>query len=137
MSSNRHIIFFFIDKLLDARQIYHDVKNNEEARKTSGLLGKRALLYDILFFLFAAGGAVSFVFGAAQLDSGAVFWGILLVILAVALLVMALIYVVLALNCAVKQLLLNRRAIGWISLILPFIAAGGIIGGIFLLGGII
>lgn len=137
MSKNQHFFLFFLDKLLDARLAYHDIKNNEEARKTSGLLGKRAIIYDILFILFAAGGAACFVFGGSFLDSGAIFLGIILMILAVALLVMALIYVVLALNCAVKQLCLNRRAIGWISLILPLAAIGAIIGGVFLLGGLL
>lgn len=119
---NANLFLFLLDRLLTIRMTYNDIKSNEETRKASTVLGKRALIYEIIFIVLVGGGAALVTVGLSILETIAFFWGIFVVILGGALMLTSIIYFILALNCAIKQLCLNRRAIGWITLFLPFAA---------------
>ena len=110
-------ILFFLDRMIYAREKYDEIKANEEERKTSTLLGVRALVYDIILLIFVVGAAALAIWGITM-ESG---WKIALFILAGILFIAMIPYYVLAFNFSIKQLCLNKRPIGWISLLLPII----------------
>lgn len=113
-NTKRSMLFFF-DRMLYARVKYNEIKQNDELRKTSTLLGRRALVYDIVLLIFLGCAAALAIWGVT-IESG---WKILLFILAILLFITMIPYYVLAFNFSVKQLRLNKRPIGWISLLLP------------------
>ena len=47
-------LFKFGELLVNARIAYNNVKNDEEAKKTATMFGKRSLLYFLAFALFSA-----------------------------------------------------------------------------------
>lgn len=108
---------FFLDRIIYARDKYDEIKANEEERKTSTLLGRRALIYDIILLIFVGGAAALTIWGITM-DSG---WKIALFILAGILVVAMIPFYILAFNFSIKQLCLNKRPVGWISLLLPII----------------
>ena len=110
-------IMFFLDRMIFAREKYDEIKANEEMRKTSTLLGRRALAYDIILLIFVGGAAALAIWGITM-ESG---WKIALFILAGIFFLAMIPYYVLAFNFSIKQLCLNKRPIGWISLLIPII----------------
>ena len=110
-------IFFMIDRMLWARENYDRIKQDEEERKTSTLLGRRALSYDIVLLIFW-GGAAALVIWGITMASG---WKYVLYIVAALFALTMIPFCILALNFSIKQLCLNKRAIGWISLLLPLL----------------
>ena len=112
-----HSILFFIDRMIFAREKFDEIRQNEEERKTSTLLGRRALSYDIILLIFVAGAAALAIWGITM-ESG---WKIALFILAGIVLVAMIPYYILSLSFSTKQLRLNRRPIGWIALFLPLL----------------
>ena len=114
-------IFFLIDRMLYARENYDRIKQDAELRKTSTLLGRRALIYDIILLIFVGGAAALTIWGITM-ESG---WKIAVFILAGLVVIAMIPFYILALNFSIKQLCLNKRAIGWISLLLPILLTVG------------
>ena len=110
-------MLFFLDRIIYAREKYDELKANEEERKTSTLLGRRALIYDIILLIFV-GGAAAFTIWGITIESG---WKIALFILSVILFLAMIPFYILAFSFSIKQLCLNKRPIGWISLLLPIL----------------
>ena len=110
-------LLFFIDKMIDARESFDLIRHDENERHTSTYLGRQALYYGIIILIFI-GGAAALVIWGITMESG---WKIALFILAGLVAVAMLPFYLLALNYSVKQLRVNRRAIGWISLLLPLL----------------
>ena len=119
-------ILFFLDRMIYARDKYDEIKADEEVRKTSTLLGRRALFYDIILLIFVGGAAALAIWGIT-LESA---WKIALFILAGIFVVAMIPYYILAFNFSIKQLCLNKRPIGWISLLLPIILTVAVAAGI-------
>lgn len=134
MKNDKHLFLHFLDKIVDTRLTYNEIKNDEEARATSTLLGKRALIYDIVIIITVIGGAALLCWALSLLESKAVLFAIVMILLAVGMFITSLVYYIIGLNCAIKQLCLNRRAIGWIALFLPIVAAILAVAGILLFG---
>ena len=112
-------IFFFLDSIVDHRDAYDRIKNNEEERKTSKELGLKAVKYYITYFIltaiFTLCAILTYVFFAGIVAG---WWkGIITLIVAIATLPYTVIYFILALNCDIKQMTLNKLPIGWISLV--------------------
>ena len=112
-----HSILFIIDRMIEARESYNIIKQNEEERKTSTLLGRRALIYDIILLIFV-GGAAGLAIWGITMESG---WKIALFILAGIIFLSMIPFYIIAFNFSIKQLCLNKRAIGWISLLIPIL----------------
>ena len=110
-------ILFFLDKMIYAREKYNEIKANDNERKISTLLGRRALIYDIILLVFV-GGATAFAIWGIAIESG---WRIALFILAGIILAAMIPFYILAFNFSIKQLCLNKRPIGWVSLLIPII----------------
>ena len=124
-----HRILFFLDRLLFARESYELIKADEEERKKSKMLGRRALVYDIIILIFIGGAAALVAWGSGFTDEES--WKMLLIVIATVIIFIIMIpYYLLAFSFSIKQLKLNKRAIGWIALLLPIlttIAAGVVI----------
>lgn len=114
-------IFFFIDRFALARNDYNRIKADAELRKTSTLLGKRSIVYNIIMLVFMGGAAALAIFGLTLTGLAT----ILCIAGAVILYAAMLPYLILTLNLAIKQLCLNKKAIGWIMLILPLLITIG------------
>ena len=110
-------ILFFMDRLVYARECYDRLKQDPEQRKTNTTLGVRALIYDIILLIFV-GGAAALTCWGITMASG---WKIAIFILAGSLFLAMIPFYILAFNFSIKQLCLNKRAIGWISLLLPIL----------------
>ena len=119
-------IKFFVG-LLDIRAQYEEIKKNEEARKVSTLLGWKAIKYCVLLITFAAAAIGLTMWGMSYLNNIAFFFGVILIILAIAFALYIPAFLAFALSCSVKQVKLNRKFIGIFSLILTLllIAATG------------
>lgn len=123
-------IFFFIDRFAMARNDYNRIKADDELRKTSTLLGKRAIVYNIIMLIFMGGAAGLAIFGLTLTGIAT----ILCIAGAVILYVSMLPYLILSLNLAIKQLCLNKKAIGWIMLILPLLITIGSVVAVIIIG---
>lgn len=114
-------LFFFLDRLVDQREAYENIKHNDEERKNSTYMGKLAIKHNIVYFILMliitglAIGAYAFF-----MKSG-IWQGILMIIVAVVCVPYAIIYAMLALNCDIKQMVLNKKPIGWVSLLFTFL----------------
>ena len=116
--NQRNFLFFFFDRLLFARTKYEEIKQDEEKRKISTSLGRRALFYGVLILIFVGGAAAMLIWGISLEET----WKQALIIVGAILIVLIMIpFYILALNLSIKQLCLNKRAIGWISLLLPIL----------------
>lgn len=119
MAKSRYLfILNFVSKMLDIRTSYNDIKNNADAKKVSTLLGKRGLRYIISFLLTAGIGGIVVSYFLKYIDTLAIIFAILGIILGVSLIIISIFYVLLGLSCTIKQLKLNKKAIGWIDLVL-------------------
>lgn len=110
-------ILFVFEKLVFAREAYDSLKQNEVERPRNTDLGKRALFYDMILLIFM-GGATALTIWGITMQSG---WKIALFIVAGLVAIAMIQFYIVALNFAIKQLCLNKRAIGWISLLLPIL----------------
>ena len=106
-------VLFFIDRMIQAREMYDSLKQDEENRQTSTVLGIRALIYDAIL-LIVLGGATALAVWGITMESG---WRIALYIVAGLLALAAIPFYIIALSFSTKQLRLNKRPVGWISLV--------------------
>lgn len=113
-----NIFGFILTKFVDTREVYNNLKNDPEERKVTTYMGKRALLYSLLFALLFIGGPSLTIWCASSFISESPVLGIVLLITGVVVALYGLILIPIILNYIIKQLILNRRAIGWIALIL-------------------
>lgn len=124
-------LLFFLDSIVYVRDTYDRIRFNDEERKTSKELGHKAVGYNITYFIlmaiFAACAVLTYVFFSKP-DISKAWPGIITVIVAIACLPYVIIYFILALNCDVKQMKLNKLSIGWVSLLFTLlISVAGIL----------
>ena len=112
-----HSILFFLDRMIEARETYNILKNDEKAREKTTKLGNRALVYGIVLLIFIGGAAALTIWGITM-ESG---WKIALFIIAGLVAISMIPFYILAFNFSIKQLCLNKRPIGWISLLFPIL----------------
>lgn len=120
-------IFFLIERLADQRIDYEAIKSNEEERKTSTKLGKQAIKNNVLFFIFMAIFAGLVIGTALFLNNSGIWQAVIMILFAVVILPYAIIYFILALNCDIKQMKLNKLPIGWVSLMFTLLILIGAI----------
>ncbi len=108
----------FVELLVNARIAYNNVKNDEEAKKTADMFGKRSLVYFLVFALIGGAAAGLIVWAVNYFASTLVFLAIGAIILAVYMSAYALGYFILSFNLAIKQKRLNNKAVGIIALVL-------------------
>ena len=112
---------------INSRMMYNNLKNDEYARKETTLLGKRALRHILTFLLFW-GLAIFSIFKVFEYArSYQILMMILFIVIAIYLVAYGILFLPLALNLTIKQLKLNKRAIGWIDLTLFILAIIGLI----------
>lgn len=128
MSNNDHwTLFFFLDRIVDQRDAYNKIKNNEEERKNSTYFGKEAVKSNVVYFILLAA-TVALAIGAYAFFKASGIWqGVLMVIVAIVILPFAVIYFIFALNCDIKQMVLNKKPIGWVSLMFTFLILAALI----------
>lgn len=115
------ILFHGFSTFLDLRTLYNDIKNNPEAKKTSTVLGKKAIGFWIGFILsLAAGGGLIF-WGISMFQSIYIIFGIILLVAGVSIAGYSLLFLVVSINATIKQLCLNRKVVGWVALSLHII----------------
>ena len=110
-------ILFFMDRMIFARECYDRLKQDPAERKTNTVLGARALIYDLILLSFV-GGAAALACWGITMASG---WKIAIFILAGIIFLAMIPFYILAFNFSIKQLCLNKRAVGWISLHIPIL----------------
>ena len=110
-------IFFFIDRMIEAREKYDQLKQDENERKTSTALGKRALYYGIILLIFI-GGATALTIWGITMES---WWKYVLYVVSALFALSMIPFYIIVLSFSTKQLRLNKRPIGWITLLLPLL----------------
>ena len=114
-------LFKFGELLVNARIAYNNVKNDEEAKKTATMFGKRSLLYFLAFALFSALAIGIILWSVKNFVSSLIFVAIIGFVAAVYLSIYAIGFYILSLNLAIKQKLLNNKAVGIIALVLDIV----------------
>lgn len=124
-----HNDFWYVLNCLDnIADDYSRIKGNEEERRTSTRLGREAIKYNIAFLLMFGAAVAAAVWAASMFQPDGKRWaGILLIILALAVALTSLIFVIPAFAAEISQMKLNKKPIGLISLLLTLVI---IIGGI-------
>ncbi len=135
MANNKGIfslIFKIFDKFVDIRVAYNDIKSNPEAKKTSTVLAKRSILYSIIgAVVFAISFALIF-WGFSLVNNASVFFGIVLIILGISMIFYPLACYILSLNLVIKQLLLNKKPLGFVALSIFLLMIALIVVGVIL-----
>lgn len=111
-------VFKFVNLLINARVAYNNVKNDEEAKKTADMFGKRALVYFVVFVVTGCLAAALVVWSVNYLNTIWILVAILGLVMSLYLIVISLAYFILSFNLAIKQKMLNNKACGIIALIL-------------------
>lgn len=106
----------FFGNFIDLATKYTIIKSEPDSRKDSTLLGKTSIKYTIAYLVLLVCALVSAYFAMSLMDNDKVLYSILLCILAVALAISGLLYMLLAVVSAVYQLRVNRKTIGWVAL---------------------
>lgn len=132
MSGSGREWYKFFSKLADIRLTYGQLKADEENRNSSTALGGRAIFYDVLYAIFMTFGVLGVVFGLRILNDTSVIVGLLVLIFGIAFVAGSVLQIILALFCAFYQLRLNKRAIGWVTLVISvLLIVGGAVALIF------
>ena len=135
MAKNKGIfslIFKIFDKFVDIRVAYNDIKSNPEAKQTSTVLAKKSILYSIIgAVVFAISFALIF-WGFSLVDNASVLFGIVLIILGISMIFYPLICLILSLNLIIKQLLLNKKPLGFVALSIFLLMISLIVVGVIL-----
>lgn len=123
------VLFKLFDNFIEARDQYNKIKANEESKKVSTLLGKKSITNSIIALVLFAGGIALTLWGWSimQNQSLAGVFGIILLIIGIVLLIYPILFMIISLNYLIKQLCLNKRAVGWIALaifVLVIVLAG-------------
>ena len=121
MSSKNAPILNFIFGLINIRTIYEDIKQNEESKKVSTVLGKKAIGYCFLFALFVAIAVGLGKWGYQYIHTPAFFLGVIIIVIAIVFGLYSISFLLFAFSCAMKQIRLNRRPVGVIALILTLL----------------
>jgi len=108
----------FAELLINARVAYNNIKNDEEAKKTANMFGKRSLVYFAVFAVLGGIAGALIYWCVTHFASTLIFLSILGFIASVYLLLYALGFYILSFNLAIKQKKLNNKAVGIIALIL-------------------
>lgn len=103
---------------INSRLMYNNLKNDEYARKRTTLLGMRALRHILTFALFLTVAILAFNGMMSYFYTGQILMGIILFVLGVYTVAYGILFLPLSLNLTIKQLRLNKKAIGYIDLIL-------------------
>lgn len=127
MRNDHKTLWYLLDKLADIADIYNRLKDNERERDTNTLLGKWALKYNIFFLIFF-GGTTALGIWAVFMFPTSFWYGILIVLGALTLAILAIVFVILAFASEIAQMKLNKRPIGLAMLLTTFaIILAGII----------
>ena len=108
----------FAELLVNARIAYNNVKNDEEAKKTANMFGKRSLVYFAVFAVLGSLAGFIIYWSVTHFVSTLIFVAILGFVVSVYLALYALGFYILSFNLAIKQKKLNKKAVGIIALVL-------------------
>lgn len=103
---------------VNSRLMYNNLKKDDFARPRTTLLGKRAFRHILCFALFTAVAIASIAWAIRCGQTAQIFTMILGVVLGVYAGAYGILFLPLAVNLTIKQLRLNKKAIGWIDLLL-------------------
>lgn len=124
----------FVDSFLNVKNEYKGIKSSEN-RVSSSKFGVKSILYSLLFLVLVSGGLALGAWSLTMFDSIAIIFGIILLITAIGLLFYSVTYFILAVVACVLQLILNRRAVGWIALLIILLIVSTVVVGLVLLVG--
>lgn len=95
------------------------IKEDPELRPRSVRLGVMSIVFSVFTFIFAVGGAWLFNFGMNFMQSDSVLIGIFLLVLGLGVLIIgSLNMLIQALLRMIAQFTVNKRAVGWIALVM-------------------
>lgn len=111
-----YLLFHVFAKSHSYNDLYKQIKENPESKAQSVVFGKKSILFSVLFMLFLVGGIAIFYFATTLFKSTAVLLGIVLLPVGIAIAFYSIVFLVYALNTLIKQLRLNKKAIGFWAL---------------------
>ncbi|MBR6779274.1 MAG: hypothetical protein IKM43_03935 [Clostridia bacterium] len=123
----------FVELLINARIAYNNVKNDEEAKKTADMFGKRSLVYFFVFLGLSVLAVGIIYWSVTHFVSTLIFVAIIGFVVAVYLAVYALGMFILSFNLAIKQKRLNNKPVGIIALVLNILVLVAVLVGIIAL----
>lgn len=117
MKNDHETLWYLLDKLSDIADMYTMLKDDETQRDTSTRLGRWAIKYNIIFFIFLGGGTALGIWGILMFRASSVLYGILLTFGALGFALTSIVFAILAFACDISQMRLNKKPIGLISLL--------------------
>lgn len=126
-SSKFSWIWGFLKSFDKTRLTFKDIKDNPESRKVSTVIGKKSIGYTFTFLVLLALAFALFYFGIGMMDSLGFLIGIIMIVAGIGTAFYSLMYFILAFLNAIMQLILNRRAVGWIALSLVLIIVATVV----------
>lgn len=113
------LLLNIISKIADDTMLYKNIKETPDLKAISNHFGKKAISHSLMFLIF--GGIAVFLLNRVFAGIGVILT-IIAVIIAIPLAIYAIIYFFFTLAYVIKQLKLNRTAIGWIALVVFILA---------------
>ncbi len=130
------LIFGVFNQFVNIRDIYNEIKNNEEAKQVSTVMARKSILFSILFLINCAGAIALIVWGVTLIATFSIIFGIIVTLIGITLAFYSLVYLPLAINALVKQFCLNKKPLSWVALsLLIIIILALIIGSILIFSG--
>lgn len=111
------IIGTLINKIINARIAYNNIKKDEELRKNYTRFGRVSLLYTFLFALLTVGGLTLMAVCIKNMVY-AMFLYVIGLIVSIYISGYGLVFVPLSLNLLIKQLCTNKKPIGYVALVM-------------------
>lgn len=131
--NNWNLFLRVFGHFIEIRDIYKEIKNNEEAKKTSTLMAKKTILYSFLFLITLAISFATIIWAISLMQGLAVIFAVVLFVIGITIGIYSLIYLPLALNTLIKQFCLNRKPLAWVALAIFVLIIVGVVIGIVLL----
>ena len=116
------LLFGILGNFIETRDEYNKIKKNVDTRQESKVMGKKSIKCSIIGTILFCLATFCLIWGFSMLLSEYFIFGIVLVALGVGLVFYPAVYLILSLNYLIKQLCLNKKTIGFVSLFIFIVA---------------
>lgn len=110
------LLFAILGNFIEARDEYNKIKQSEDISLESKVFGKKSIKCSIIGTVLFCLAIACVIWGFSLLWSTSFIFGIVLIALGVGLVFYPAVYLILSLNYLIKQLCLNKKAVGFVSL---------------------
>ncbi len=122
----------FAELLVNARLAYNQIKDDEEAKKTADMFGKRSLVYYFVFLGLGVLAGLLIYWSVTHFVSTLILVAIFGFVISLYMALYALGFYILSFNLAIKQRKLNKKAVGMVAFVLNILVIVAAVVGILI-----